>query len=300
MEDSDVFGLNGKLLRLFLVVYETQSVSKAAAELGLNQSTISYSLDKIRDALDDPLFIASGRGIAPTETAINLVPKVRQILIALEELSSDKNYIPSNDTNPISIAANVLEQLPLCDKIRRKISDAAPRQELRFIELGSRENVKPLLDSHKVDAVISVRPMKIASSTLSMPLYSSIQVCFYDSDMRGPIDSVADYCNAKHAVLDFGGNVKSTIESTLESMTLERTVALSVPNVTAMARMIKGTDLICTMQRSLADHAFSELSFCKPPIFIPDINIDLTWHRSLNQSGRNLWLRNQIISAAQD
>jgi len=57
MSKIDCLGLDGKTLRTFLTVFEEMSVSRAAARLGVSQSAVSQTLDKLRTIFDDPLFL---------------------------------------------------------------------------------------------------------------------------------------------------------------------------------------------------------------------------------------------------
>ena len=64
MRDFDHLSLDGHTLRTFVMVLDEMSVSRAAEQLGVTQSTVSHTLDKLRAALGDQLFVRYGRGIA--------------------------------------------------------------------------------------------------------------------------------------------------------------------------------------------------------------------------------------------
>ena len=297
MEKSDHLGLTGKQLSLFLAVYDTNSISRAAEQLGLNQSTVSYSLERLRELFGDPLFVKSGRGIAPTERAIALVPAVRSVSNSLESLCQIHEFDPARETARITVAANVMEMLPNCRAISEAISATAPQANLSFLELGSRENIKDMLNSSAVDAIISIRPVRLANSLNSEPLATSELVCFYDPDCRGPVISVDDFAAANHATLDFGGQSRSTIDTVLHDLSLTRNVKLRAPNPFALGYLMAGTDCIATMQKSLADSAFAGFSYSQPPIKLPSASIDLIWHKRSDTSAKSMWLRDQIKSA---
>ena len=294
MENSEFLNLNAKFLKLFLTVLDSQSVSKAADELDLNQSTVSYGLERLRAAFKDPLFVKQGRGIAPTAKAQTIAPHIREILLELEGLSSDEKYKPSTDTSTFTIATNVMELLPYCKSIHRAFLVSSPNASMRFLELGSRANIRNILETQAADIIISVRPSELPKALDSSPLLSFEQVCFFDQKIRGPIGSVQEYCDANHAVLDFGCTAKSTIDLTLDALSMTRKIRLKAPNVQALSALIKGTDFITTMQIDLHKHAMNELDFCKPPISIPPVNFDLIWHRRSSHSGRQTWFRNLI------
>ena len=84
----DTFNLDIRALHTFVVVLDEGSVSRAAVKLGVSQSAVSHTLERLRKALGDPLFVKSGRGIVPTRYAFQTGPHVRQILYDMHSLAS--------------------------------------------------------------------------------------------------------------------------------------------------------------------------------------------------------------------
>ena len=82
MENIRRLDLN--LLVVFDAIMRRRNVSRAAADLGLTQSTISNSLKRLRDSLGGPLFVRESHGVAPTPFAERLMPYVRS---SLDELN---------------------------------------------------------------------------------------------------------------------------------------------------------------------------------------------------------------------
>ncbi len=294
MEKTDYLNLNAKQLKLFLIVLDSQSVSKAADELDLNQSTVSYGLDKLREVFGDPLFIKQGRGITPTDLAKRIAPQIREILLELEGLATEQLYDPAEDTSEISIATNVMELMPHCTAIKNAIFGAAPQVSVRFLELGSRANIRQLLETQTVNLVVSVRPASLPDALQSAPLLTFEQVCYYDEACRGPVTSVENYCETGHATLDFGGTSKSTIDHTLDALSRSREVKLKAPNIAALSELMKGTNYIATMQIDLRRYSMREFAYCPPPFPVPDVNFDMIWHKRSRFSARNTWLRNLV------
>lgn len=296
MEKLDCLNLNGRLLRLFITIYEKNSVGLAAKELGLNQSTVSYSLDKLRAYLRDPLFLKYGRSITPTERAIMLAPRIRSLLAKMESLASLDIYDPETDDRPITMAANTLHLLPQWPRIYRQITKEAPQMPVRMLELGSRENINGLLTSGRVDLVFGVRPSVYPAELDVQEAVSEPQVCFFDPKVRGPLRSVEDYFAARHGVLDFGSGNTSLNETSLRSSDSKRKITLYAPNIEALATLIEGTDQIASFQQGLIYTAFKHFEYCEPPIELPRINIDMMWHRRDENSGRSRWIRNLVNS----
>ncbi|TOM79113.1 LysR family transcriptional regulator, partial [Vibrio parahaemolyticus] len=64
------------LINTFLVVSESQSYTKAAAQLGVTQPAISASIKRLEQASNKKLFIKCGRGVELTHAAQELMPQL--------------------------------------------------------------------------------------------------------------------------------------------------------------------------------------------------------------------------------
>ena len=60
------------VIRAFVTIYETGSVSSAAERLHVSQPSVSYTLKRLRDLLGEPLFNRTREGMAPTYFATQL------------------------------------------------------------------------------------------------------------------------------------------------------------------------------------------------------------------------------------
>jgi DNA-binding transcriptional LysR family regulator len=72
-------------LRIFLAVFEEGSVSRAAERLNYVQSNVTSRIRRLETELHTPLFIRTGRGMAPTSAGRTLQTYARQILRTIEE-----------------------------------------------------------------------------------------------------------------------------------------------------------------------------------------------------------------------
>jgi DNA-binding transcriptional LysR family regulator len=63
-------GHRPQLLKVFEIVYDERNVTRAAARLFLTQSAASHALARLKDVLDDPLFIRIPSGLQPTARRI--------------------------------------------------------------------------------------------------------------------------------------------------------------------------------------------------------------------------------------
>jgi len=103
--------LNSDLLRTFLAVAETGSITDGASRILRSQSAASLQIRKLEDLLGQPVFDRHGRGVTLTETGERLLPVAhdvtRKLSSALRELTSDglrgklRFGIPDDQSKPI-------------------------------------------------------------------------------------------------------------------------------------------------------------------------------------------------------
>ncbi|WP_242909208.1 LysR family transcriptional regulator [Actinomadura terrae] len=73
------------LLRTFLSVYRTGSVSRAAELRGVSQPTVTAHIKALEADLDRPLFDRVPRGMAPTQAADHLAARIAPAIDSLED-----------------------------------------------------------------------------------------------------------------------------------------------------------------------------------------------------------------------
>lgn len=134
-----------KQLEVFARVFENQSFSKAAQQLGLSQPTVSTHIQHLEDILGKKLFDRVGRRVIPTTEAKILYRHAVEILKKREEalaelLSLDKKpYIGT-----VNIAASNIPGDYLIPHILRKLRDLFP--EVTF--------TVEIFDSNKVIGIL--------------------------------------------------------------------------------------------------------------------------------------------------
>jgi DNA-binding transcriptional LysR family regulator len=97
--------LDSDLMRGFLAVVDTGSVTRAAAQLGRTQSAISMQIRKLEESLGQSIFIREPRGVRLTERGKQLLPYAQRVVGLLDE------------------AATTLREKPLSGPVRVGIPD---------------------------------------------------------------------------------------------------------------------------------------------------------------------------------
>ena len=107
--------MNSELLKTFITVVDTGSISRAAAQLYRTPSAISMQMKKLEEQLDKPLFESQGRERVLTRHGKQLVGYARRIIAlrqeALSALESNAEYAPLRLGCPDDYAQALLPEL---------------------------------------------------------------------------------------------------------------------------------------------------------------------------------------------
>ena len=296
MVKSDRLSIDRHLLHQFLTIYEVSSVSRAAEILGVNQSSISHALERLRKIVQDPLFVRSGRGIVPTERAHEIALEAREILLRMDRLVALPVYDPALDKEPFTIMANDYEIEMVIKPRLSEIRDKAPCATLRIVNAISGRDIPDVLRNHSVDLVLNPDVDVDAPDIKQKRLFSDDDQVFYDASVRKAPVGLDDYCEAKHAMLVLGDIRTSDIELLLQEQNRTRLVVLETPTFSSMARLMKGTDIVATMPKKLSENLFADFEVCAPPFQATSFSIMQMWHVSMDKSPRNLWYRTILTS----
>ncbi len=297
MQRIDISQISGRVLRVFLTVYDEKSVSRAAEILNSSQSTVSHNLEKLRGLLGDALFVQAGRGIVPSARADAIAPKVRRILIEMEGLTDQGVYDPVTDPDAfvIALSSSVLDGE--LEAISQALRASLPGKHVVFRDLANLSSIEPLLDRGEVDVVLNLRPRSYPNTLNSRTLFQDEMRVFYDPESRGPVRSVADFCAAPHATVAFGQGRRSLLQSELEALSIHRRIVLGAPNLWMLIRLMRGTDLLACLPARAEHNTQGQLASCAFPVDLPPLHFDIVWHRRYASSARLQWLLMLIENA---
>lgn len=294
MHKTDFLSLDGHLLRLFVLVYDTGSVSKTASILGMNQSSASHGLERLRKLVGDPLFIRSGRGIIPTSHADATIDKARSLLRQMEEFSQKEDYDPKQDSGLFRIAANDYEAETALKPFLTMLQKQAPGISLQIIRSQTRKEWIPLLREDTVDLVLAPLFQGSETDLSQQKLFSEEYCCYFDPEIRNAPSDLDEFCEAPHAIMVTGAKHRTEIDERLALQKRERQIRIVAPSFAILATMMRGTNIIATLPSRLKEALFADFETCPPPLPMPDFAIAQIWHSRYNKSARHQWLRRSL------
>ena len=177
LQDLKKFDLN--LLVIFECVYLHRSVSKAAEALFLTPSAISQSIQRLRNQLNDPLFLREGKGITPTTVADNLhiylednLQQLEQTIRVVQGAPQRKNFI---------IYCTSLIGIDFLSPLANSFCAQQGYELVHYDMSVSAQSAEDLLTYRKADLVIGNTPV-IGHSVVCTPLIETkpILICSRD------------------------------------------------------------------------------------------------------------------------
>ncbi|RKF19695.1 LysR family transcriptional regulator [Alginatibacterium sediminis] len=117
-------------LPVFVAIYTTGSTQKAARFLNRSQSYVSKSLARLREELQDPLFVRTAAGMEPTSYSHDIAPKLRKALMNLNQTLLPHDFSPK-ELEKISIHISQ----PILHRFAKPLILAIKQQTDAVIEL---------------------------------------------------------------------------------------------------------------------------------------------------------------------
>jgi len=140
-------------LQAFLAVLRTGSVTAAADELIVTQSSVSAAVAALARELGAPLLERDGRGVRPTAAGAAFAPYATDVLGLLEQ----GRRAAAGAERTLRIAAVTTSAESFVPGLMHAFAVAQPDVELT-LAVGNRDEVLELLLTHAADVAVSGRP----------------------------------------------------------------------------------------------------------------------------------------------
>jgi DNA-binding transcriptional LysR family regulator len=271
--------LDFSLLLIFQELYRSRRSTAAAKRLALSQPAISHALGRLRQILEDPLFVRGSNGLRPTSRAVALAPKVDAILsLGGEVVCGPVRFDPLASRRLFRLSANDFVGTLLAEPLISLFARAAPSAGLALSFAGGPGLAFKKLRENDLDVAIGRFP-EVPDDCRTARLFEETYLVVARAD-HPQVSQGLDfdtYLALGHLIVSFAGDLVGTIDEHLARRGLSRRVVASSPMfLTAFAAAAK-SDLLVTAPRRLAQrYAINfglqvlELPFT-PEVFFMDI-----------------------------
>lgn len=280
MNPMNIVNVDLNLLKTFEALHDESSASRAALRLGVTQSAISAALRRLRDVYGDPLFVRTGRGLAPTLRANQLKPVIsealdrcRQSLAMVDPQASQ--YQGRSVVLGLSDDFEIAYGRRLIDEIARR----APKLRLIFRQTHSQIVAGALLD-RSLDLAITAggfAERRLSRQVLGEGHYA----CLADPASLAPGQQVIDldeFVRRDHVLVSSGGFIGITDEG-LAAQGLSRHVGASTTHFAALPFLLKGSQAVATIPAHAAQAIarMTGLTVLPCPLALPRYPVELGW-----------------------
>lgn len=296
------FDLN--LIRVFVSIYETRSVTAAAERLDLTQPTVSYGLGKLRDMIGDNLFVREQRFFKPTPCADALYARFRDALSLIgEAVEETRHFDPVSTSRTFNFAMSDIGSMSFLPPLERELLREAPRISIEIRQVPVNELVDQLA-AGKIDAALGNLP-QIRGQTRSATLFREYYVCLLGrahAERLGNFD-LETFRHARHAVVSSTYSGHQLAEDALSDLGIVRPVAIRTPYFTALPQLIADSELVVILP-SVVARTFCTQSdvVARPvPVALPSFDVKLHWHPRHESTPAIRWMIDRvqrILSAA--
>ncbi|HSI45109.1 MAG TPA: LysR substrate-binding domain-containing protein [Methylophilus sp.] len=289
------------LLRVFLALMEERSVTRAADRLGITQPALSNSLNRLRDILQDPLFIRERYGMQPTPKAEELAPVVIEAIGQLDGLVlGQQTFDPMHAKMLVTIAPNSYVEYVLIPAVVAKLRVLAPGIKLRITPYGN-----DLAETGVMSGTTSLvlgRIVDPPDNLVVQHLMDDSLACVVRADhpLIGDAMTKAQYEELKHVNVMPPGRMRAGLFQALDRHGLKREVVVSVTHFLSVPEIISVTDYCTTLPdqicRRLAND--SRLKVLPTPVDLGTFPVDIAWHVRYRHDPAHRWLRTMIEEVA--
>ncbi len=284
-------------LSVFVEVYKTQSVSRAALALGIEQASASIALNKLRRAFNDPLFCRTSLGMEPTPKAQAIYPELQLALTNIETARGDaKPFEPSSARRVFRLCMTDISEIVLLPHLINHLQMAAPNVAVEV------DNISPdsrrRLESGDADLAVGFAP-DLEAGFYQQALFAQDFVCLAAQDhprIRGKLTR-ASFAREGHIGVTSLGTGHSIVEKGLARHGIERRIVLRVPSFLGVAAVVAKTELLVIVPRQLGAlmNQRHPIQILMPPVNLQVYKVKQHWHQRFNADIGNVWMRRTLM-----
>ncbi|TDH37771.1 LysR family transcriptional regulator [Pseudohoeflea suaedae] len=266
--------LDLNLLRVFEILLEEESATRAAIRLDLTQAAVSASLARLRKVYDDPLFERTGKGLAPTPRALALAPDIRRAMDAVRAslpVETGRSHILIGMSGDIEMAYGA----SIVTRLRRDCPDMLP-----VLRPCHGANAADLLAERRIDIALGSGGL-----TARGLLRHSLGTSGYLGLMRGTGDTRIDmdletFC-ARPQLMIAASGLTDIVDTALALMGRTRKVAAVGTHLTAVPFLLEA-GMVTTLPAHAAQAIAALGGFVtfSPPVELPAYPLDLATRSS--------------------
>lgn len=280
------------LLTVFSAIYEDRNVTAVARKLGMSQPAVTFSLNKLRDALSDELFVRTPAGMQPTARATALNGPIRDVIAAIEtRILEPPGFDPALSRRQFSLVMSDLSQLVMLPRLLARLSATAPLIDIDCLPI-EQEQIAAALEEGAADLALGISALPKGSNVLQQKLFDNPYVCILSRTHPAIGDSLSldAFLSAEHAV---AASLSNIIDPLMRGAGKNLRIRVRSHYFGSLPPIVASSNLIAVVPRALAldwEHK-AAIRILPPPFPVPQISVYQFWYRRAHNDPANMWLR---------
>jgi DNA-binding transcriptional LysR family regulator len=290
-----------QLVRVFHTVISERSVSRAALKLQSTQPAVSAKLARLRRLVGDPLLVRSGGGMAPTATALSLMPAATQILQGAQKLFGGgprvQRFVPGEANLRLRLAASDFMDPLFLPELLARVRREAPGIEVDVVPLSAELDYRRALAHGDLDLVVGNWMQPPAELHISRLLADEV-VCLVSRDhpatRLGRAWTIDRYLACDHLVpMPFHAGGRGFVDEHLAQLGHERHTAVRLPHFALAPALVARSSLVLTTGRLFCERfeGREDVRILRCPVPMPLITYYQLWHDLAHTNPAVKWLR---------
>lgn len=295
------FDLN--LLRVLDGMLAMRNTTRVGESIGLSQPAVSSALRRLRDVLNDPLFVRQGQVLVPTDFALSLQEPVRSALNNLESaLSGGGDFNPAHISRNFVIGASDFFHEMLMPRLAGIVSIQAPNVRLKLLAAET-ETFGVMLTANRFDMALSIGVDTPAWVERSPAFRASNSVVarrghkLLGSLQRRDTLPLDLFCGLPQVIFSVTEEFTHFEDAALSRIGRARHVQMSVPGYYGVGRIVAQTDLVGVLPTRFALSVADKLGLeiFRLPFEMPLVEMFLYWRSRDTTSLEQGWLRSLVL-----
>ncbi|MBO0907822.1 LysR family transcriptional regulator [Arthrobacter sunyaminii] len=289
------------MLRVFVLVYETGSVTHASERLFISQPSVSYTLRKLRSHFGDALFQRKGHHLEPTLLADELYPKLRRLLESLDDImEAPGDFQPDTSTRRFRLRMTDVGVSGLLPSILRSVRTQAPGVTLE-VEALNLATVLHDLRTGAADAAICTT--RLDESDIRRDLLFNqeyVGLCAADHPRISEEPALGAYEDEEHVAVAISTG-HTALDVRVRELGINRRVSVVIPTFSSLPDLLEGGELISYAPTGVASRLIRrhDVRAFRLPFDVPVTQVALyTLRRELPAADME-WFRHTIMSSVQ-
>lgn len=292
--------LDLNLLKAFDALMDERNVTRAAERLSVTQPAVSATLQRLRDALGDPLFVRSQRGVTPTARALELSAPIKRILADIEAVVQPTTFDPQAARLTVTVSATDYALRAVVMPFIARLRTSAPGVRVAVVPPCGPELLERMERADIDFALITpqMSPPDLHSRSLFVERYVFVLRNGHAAAANETLD-LDTFCTLDHGIVSLeGGGFAGATDEALALLGRQRNVCVSVPSFGMLLDTVRSTDLVALVPERLLPGQ-SGLVVRQPPLEVAGFTKLLVWHARTHADPRHRWLRDLLVQSCE-